>query len=337
MPATSAPLLRAETSEGIALPVLDITNPAFKLELDEAALPAEIERFVAEEQRRQRVPGWLMRLVLAIFARRSHLVRTMRRARAGYLPGLATYYLKLGADNLPPPLDDTIDRQIVSSLAARSVRLRLEQLARLLAEALTPELAGRPEAPLRLFNIAGGPAMDSLNALILIAAERRDLLAGRPIVIDVLDIDPAGPAFGRKALRALQGEGQALAGLDIGLEDARWDWRDLDALAALLWRRRAGEAVSAISSEGGLFEYGTDAEITGVLRTLRGALPAGTVFAGSVTRGDAATRLFRKGSPFPIVPRGLEAFSALAEAAGWRVAASRQAAFSDQVLLRPRP
>jgi hypothetical protein len=260
----------------------------------------------------------------------------MARARAGYLPGLTTYYLKLGAANLPPPLDNEIDKQIVGSLAARSARLRLEQVARLLAEALTRQLERQPARPLRLVNIAGGPAMDSLNALILVAARRRELLAGRAVEIDILDIDPAGPAFGRRALAALRQKGRPLAGAEIAIERIDWNWRDLAGLAALLEEWQARDAILAFSSEGGLFEYGSDEEIVGVLETLRGKAPAETIFAGSVTRGDAATRLFRKSSPFPIVPRGIEAFSRLAGKAGWRVAESRPAAFSDQVLLRPR-
>jgi hypothetical protein len=49
----------------------------------------------------------------------------------------------------------------------------MQQIARLLAEALLAPLADAPDAPLHLVNIAGGPALDSINALIMLARTRR--------------------------------------------------------------------------------------------------------------------------------------------------------------------
>ena len=49
-------------------------------------------------------------------------------------------------------------------------------------------------------NIAGGPAIDCLNTLIVLRNEHPHLLEGRIIQIDVLDPDEAGPAFGKAAL-----------------------------------------------------------------------------------------------------------------------------------------
>lgn len=334
-PALLHPTLFARTTDGIELPVLDITSPTFAVELHPAELPAELARFVVEETNRQRVPGWLLGLFLRIAGRRSYLIRAMAAARGrGYLPSLTTYFLKLGAANLPPPLDNDIDRKIVSSLPARSLRLRLEQVARLLAEALEPLLAEMPGAPLHLLDIAGGPALDALNTLLLIKANHPELLAARTIVIHVLDIEATGPAFGRNALAALQDDAAPLHGVAAEIVHLAWDWRDLSALDALLRELAAQGAIVAASSEGGLFEYGSDAEIQGVLLTLAAGTGPTAIVAGSVTKDDPPTRLFTRRSMFPIVPRGAARFGDLAASCGWKLAELRPAAFSEQILLR---
>ena len=43
----------------------------------------------------------------------------------------------------------------------------MQQIARLLAEALLAPLADAPEAPLHLVNIAGGPALDSISTYMI--------------------------------------------------------------------------------------------------------------------------------------------------------------------------
>jgi hypothetical protein len=327
------PVLFARTAEGWRLPIIDLTHPAFAGALTPAELPARVAAFVAEQER-QRAPRWLMRLFLKLAARQSYLIRAMGSAKAGYLPAMTTYLLKLGGANLVPPADTPIDRKIVESLAGQSLLLRLGQVAELLATGLMPRLAAAPGRPLDFLNIAGGPAIDSLNALILLRRDAPALLAGRQIRINVLDIDAAGPAFGRSALTALTGATGPLAGLAVIFEPIAWDWRDLNGLTAFLAALPASGSIIAASSEGGLFEYGSDAEITGVLSSLRQA-SEDAIFAGSVTRNDRATQLLASRSSFRIRTRGLDLFTPLAEGAGWRVDETRQAAFSDQVLLRP--
>ena len=61
-----------------------------------------------------------------------------------------------------------LDRQIARALGPVSMRMRLQNVTAFMAEALGPALDSAPGAPLHLVNIAGGPAIDSLNALILV-------------------------------------------------------------------------------------------------------------------------------------------------------------------------
>jgi hypothetical protein len=196
---------------------------------------------------------------------------------------------------------------------------------------LAPELTNAGSVPLHLVNIAGGPAIDSMNALILLRRRGADL--NRPIVIDVLDQDDAGPFFGANALAALMADGAPLAGLDVAFRHRHYDWNETASLAALLRDLNASGAVVAASSEGGLFEYGSDDAIVANLSALRAANVK--VVAGSVTSADQAHRRNVAVSRFKLHPRGLDGFRPLAERGGWRIARSEPAKVSDQVLLAP--
>ena len=52
-----------------------------------------------------------------------------------------------------------------------------------------------------------------------------------------------------------------------------------------------GSPIVAASSEGALFEYGSDEEISANLHVLREGTPANTIIAGSLTRADATGQL----------------------------------------------
>jgi hypothetical protein len=322
----------ARAPAGYELPVIDVTDPAFRLAEDPDTLAALQEAYRAEERRYRRLPAFLLRLLWRSAARRSLLLRALLKPEAGYLGGLATYVMKLGADNLVPPFDTALDRRLAAAPFAISMRLRLQQVAALAAEGLQPVLAARPGATLHLINIAGGPAADSLNALILLHAADPALLA-RPVRIHVLDLDAEGPRFGAAALAALQTPGNPLAGLDIAFCHLAYDWNDTAVLTRLLRDLAAAPAVVAATSEGGLFEYGSDAAVAANLAALHEG--GASAVAGSVTRADAFTRRALSASRFKLVPRGTEVFAALAEPAGWRLARCKPSLISDQVLLTP--
>ncbi len=113
----------------------------------------------------------------------------------------------------------------------------------------------------------------------------------------------------------------------------RSDWTDTAALREVLGAIRRDGAVAAGSSEGGLFEYGSDEEIAANLACLRDEAPDDFVVVGSVTRDDEVTRRLRLGGGAATHPRGLEVFRALAARSGWRVVRAIERPLSDQVLL----
>jgi hypothetical protein len=323
----------ATTTDGLRLPVIDVTNPAFAVPDDPASLAARREAFLAWDRRNRRIPAIVTRLLMRRARRRSELLRRILTSDNDYLDSISTYIVKLGADHLPPGFDSPMDRRVVAAPHAALIRLRMQQISRLLAEALFAPLAAAPDAPLHFVNIAGGPALDSINALIMLAREHAALIR-RPVAMHVFDAQQDGPAFGARALVALGASGAPLDGLDIQFQHHAYDWNDTAPLARELSGLTARGAIIAASSEGGLFEYGTDGVIVANLTALAQAnVP---IVAGSVTSSSELRKRMITQTRFRIFSRGLEGFAPLAEESGYAIAESRSAIVSEQVLLRPR-
>jgi hypothetical protein len=334
-PRESGGVTYAKTREGFVLPVIDVTNPRFAVPDDPATVRGLYDALAENERKRRRIPRFVLRMMLAMAARRSRLVRALFSQDTGFLDGLSTYVMKLGAGNLVPPYDTSIDRRLAASPHIVLLRLRMQQVARLVADGIVDDLAGAGNAaPLSLINIGGGPALDSINALILLRRARPELLA-RPIAIEVLDASQDGAFFGANALTALQADRGPLAGLDIALRHHDYDWERSAALASLVEKLVAAGAVIAASSEGALFEYGSDQAIVANLRALRANGAGARLVAGSVTSADDTRRRMIAMTRFKLVPRGLAGFAPLAAQAGFRIAKVEAALLSDQVLLRP--
>ena len=326
------------TNDGVELPVVDVTHPAFEVKIGDAELADAIDRFVRECKRREKLPDFIQRLILRIFLRRSVLARGLRRVNGRFLRGLDTYLFKLGSENLGAGWAHPTDLRIAASLPALSMRLRLQDMANFTADGLAPALAGSAAQPLHLLSIAGGPAMDSLNTLLLLRKHDPGCLRGREVFIHVLDLESEAPDFGRRALAALQSDGAPLGGLKIEYQFTSYDWGDAKTLRDLLARLGAGTGVFAASSEGGLFEYGSDEEIVANLETLFAGTPADTLMAGTIGRTDGpAPHLQRGFSRGAARPRSLEAFSALARRGGWIVDKVVERPFSHNFRLKKAP
>lgn len=317
-------VLFAETPDGTRLPVIDFSLPAFAVPTDKVEIDALEARALAEERRRGPIQRFAIRFIMKRIARQSKLVTALQAADKGFLTGIATYVMKLGPDNLMAPYNTEIDRRVATAPIVQAMRIRLAQVATLLADGLAPLLAGNIRK-LVILEIAGGPSADALNALIDL--NRRELLAGRTTEIIVYDVDDQGPGFAANMLAALKTG--PLAGCDISLTHVAGNWSDTAALAKVLAGIPA-DAVLAATSEGGLFEYGTDQDIVGVLNVLA---PRIDVVTGSVTRNAEINRLMRLHSRVNTIARGLSRFAGLIAPTGYRVHQTVSAILSDQVLL----
>ena len=326
-------IVYAKTRDGIVLPVIDVSHPSFAVPEDADAKQAQQEHFIAWERKNRRLPKFIMRILLHSLAKRSRLAGAMFNSNKGFLDGITTYVLKLGESNLPPPFDGPADRRFASSPNFIQIRLRTQQIARLLSDALVEPLARTPGAPLHLINIGGGPALDSINALILINRSRPDVLK-RSITIDVLDYESDGAFFGANALTALKAEGGPLQGLDAVFTHRSYNWNEPAVLAELMRELVSQGALIAASSEGALFEYGSDEAIISNLKVLKAGGSGAIAVAGSVTKDDAIRRRMIANTPFKLFPRGIEGFAPLAAQADFAIAKVETALMSDQVLLR---
>jgi hypothetical protein len=322
----------AVTDDGAELPVIDVTHPAFRLDPTPEEMDRRTGQFLKTMRRMGRNPAFLRKAIWRIMSRRSRLAAGLARSAGGVLDNMTTYLMKLGPANLPAGYATRTDREVAETLNPFCARLRLQYLAHLIADGLAPGLEARSGAALHLVDIAGGPASDSLNALIVLNKERPALLAGRAVHIHVLDPDAAGPSFGRRALAALTAPGGPLAGLDPAWEHRTYDWGKPEPLERLLVEIGSGAVVSA-SSEGGLFEYGSDLDVGANLKALSRRAMVGQM-CGTVLKDNDFVRLAHASIGPASVSRSREAFIALAEGAGWRLDAERETPFNYAVRLR---
>ncbi len=326
----------AVTDAGIELPVIDITHPAFACEVNEEYVSALIDDAVKGIELMKTMPPEVRKSIMES----SILARGWVQASGGIMTGLITYLNRLGPDHLGDGYAGPADRRIAAGLMPTSFRLRLRMVARLLADGLAGTAEKSPGAPMHLLNIGGGPSADSLNALILIRKEHPGLLEDRRIAIHVLDPDSEGPNFGARSLAVLLEHGAALQGLAITFEHVAYDWVDPSVLKTVL-EAMEGDAVAAGSTEGALFDYGSDEVIVSNLSTMREYVPEGFVMVGSVVRDnntlDPRMPRMEGAAGMPVIRYlGLEALSVLAQQAGWTVDATLDSFAHHAVRLRKR-
>jgi hypothetical protein len=322
----------AISPDGIELPVVDVTHPAFALTVSHSEQQTLTQEFVRRGVPLAGVPKALRRGLLQFLLRKSILAKGIRQSEGGFMTGMHTYLLKLGPEMLGSAYSTPVDRKIAAALPVLGVRLRMQDMAYLMADILQPALVTDATRPLRFINIAGGPAIDTLNTLILLSKRDGALISSREVNIEVLDLEDGGPAFGQAALESLCAPNAPLRGLNIGFRHVHYDWSNTTPLKERLEAAHGQGAFILCSSEGGLFEYGSDTDIEMNLKVLR---PYSEVLGvvGSVTRADEPVELLRQSSTAAIKPRGLEVFTRLAVTAGWKVARVVERPFSDQVLL----
>jgi hypothetical protein len=320
-------IVYAMTDEGEKLAVIDVTNPAFAVSATDNELMTMAEQYILEAGRQQEIPAALREAL-----RSSKLGRGLMAASGTFLDGMSTYLLKLGPENLGNGAGP-IDQRIAASFPAFTARLRLQDMARLMAEGLGAAAMVEPRRPVCLVNIGAGPGADSWNSLIHLQAERPDLLAGRRIEIAILDVDASGPAFGGRVIEALGAPASPLCGLNIGFRHFGYEWSDSRRLRELLGELGARDAACGISSEGALFEYGSDEEIVSNLQALHTGTAGDSIVVGSVTRDGKPVRASLIAQRVSTRPRTIEAFRALAAQGGWIVEEVMERPFSYNVRL----
>lgn len=301
------------TDDGTLLAIVDVTNPAFTATATDAELAEQQEKFILTSKQRQQMSAEITQALQS-----SVLGRGLIAASGTFLSGINTYMFKLGPDNLGANANP-IDKQIAASFPAFTMRLRLQDMARMLADALAPLASANPLRPICFINIAGGPAADTWNTLIHLQQDHPGLLANRKISIAVLDLDTHGPSFGRRALDTLRASGAPLHGIDIQHQHLTYEWTQTDRLPDILASLHTADSLCAISSEGGLFEYGSDEQIIANLKQLHANTPHDSFVVGTVTRDAETIRAAHVGIQIVTRPRTLKEFHELATHSGWAI------------------
>jgi len=308
----------AISASGLELPVIDITHPAFMVNPGEKQINELRQKLVADGENFLKIPAWLRKIIIYIMFKRSYLGRGIMASSGTFLDGMSVYLLKLGQENLGKGYATAMDKSIAAGLGHLSLRMRLQDMAREISGGIKPLLAQRPRASLHFVNIAGGPAMDTLNALILLYKEAPDQVRNREIKIHLLDMDSEGPAFARDALNALQSAGAVLGGLKAQINIIKHDWANTAELEKYLRDNIPADAVVAVSSEGGMFDYCPDGLLFANMKAIYDATPADTVLAGTLSTHDDIGKLYNMHSNSTI-ERSLEAFSLAVAGHGWFV------------------
>ncbi len=297
----------AIAKNGLELPIIDITHPAFMVNPDEKQIKELEQKFIKD----QSIPGE----ALLPFFKKSILGRGLLASIQTYLSGMITYMMKLGPDNLGKGYANDIDKAIAGGLGAMTFRLRLQDMAHVLAEGVKPELSKKPGVQMNFVNIAGGPSMDTLNALILLNKETPEIIRNRDIKIHILDMDDEGPDFALNSLNALKIPGAALDGVNAEIIINKHDWTKIEHLKEYLKNNIREGQITVFSSEGGLFDYSPDDVLFENLRAINSCTADVILFAGTLFRGYGV-ELKNNSS---VIKRSLEEFSRSALDCGWRI------------------
>ncbi len=238
----------ALTDNSIELPVLDITHPLFKASIDENVYRISCANSLKQINSIKKMPVFLQKLFIKI-----------SNVEDSKLTGMRTLLYKLGPGLAKGRRLSFRDRWAVKQGTFMGLRIRLRDICTYQAEILIPMLKESPDRNLCFFNIAGGPSSDSINTLILIQEADPELLKGRKIEIDTFDIDTFGPNFAKRCIDALKMPGRRFHGLDITFRAIPYDWSRPEDLSKPMLEKAGW--IQICSSEGGLFEYGSDEDI----------------------------------------------------------------------------
>ncbi|RUT46599.1 hypothetical protein EJP82_12180 [Paenibacillus anaericanus] len=242
------PIPYAVFENGIQFLIVDITHPLFNASIDEQAYHLSCLKSVRSIESLKKMPGFIRN----IFVKMSNVDNS-------YLSGMRTLLYKLGPDLSRGIKLGFRDKWAVKQTSFMGLRIRLRDLCRRQSELLQTQLKQFPERNLCFFNIAGGAATDSINTLILIQESDPELLKGRKIEINILDIDTFGPNFAKRCIDVLMQPGERFYGLDIAVNIIHYDWSQSEAILKMSLERSGW--IQLCSSEGGLFEYGSDSDI----------------------------------------------------------------------------
>ena len=268
------------TTNGVELPVLDITHPGFISSIDENRLKRLIPYIEKNAEKNAEKFNKIPTFIKNYFIKHSFAMAELLKNETSFATGISTLMMKLGPNLIGKGKKRFWDRSVSKGFGSLVIRMRMRDISKCQAEAIIPLLNKSPEKNLCFINIAGGSASDSINTLFLIQKEYPSLLKNRKIEINVLDIDTYGPDFAERCISALRLPGNKFSELNILFRHILYDWNNPQKLLELLSKRK--EWLQICSSEGGLFEYCSDDVIIQNLIVLHDNSPEDIIITGTL-------------------------------------------------------
>lgn len=272
------------TSDGIELPVLDITHPLFIESINEEKLKKILQEIGSKAGERAESFNRIPRFIKNFLAKRSYIMAGIldQSPENSYLSGLSTMMMKLGPGLISRGNKGFFDRLASKAVGSVMLRMRVRDASEMLAGSIIESLPASRDKELCLINIGGGAATDSINALIIIHKSDPALLKGKNLEIIILDIDDYGPYFACESIKSLTSSQGVLYGLTIDCKHISYDWENTEPLKNIIQSRK--EKLIICSSEGGLFEYGGKNQILNNLEVFE-ELPGIVRFTGTALKG----------------------------------------------------
>jgi hypothetical protein len=316
-------LCYAVMANGMELPVLDVTHHLFTSAIDDKQLAKYLKEVEVKGEKRaenfQKIPAFIKKFL----AKRSFIMAEMlsEKKNDSFLSGLSTLLLKMGPYLIGKGSNRFFDRLASRGIGGIVLRMRLRDIAQCQADTLIPQLTDSPGKNLCFINIAGGTSCDSINALFLILKENPELLKNRNTEINVLDINPDGPDFADRSVRALKTGSCKFHDLNISFRYIPYNWDNSTLLENLLAERK--DWLKICASEGGLFEYGSDEAIIQNLNILHRNSSGEITIAGSVLRDintiDKGSKAAMKITGIKARMLGTDGLNSFLEKTGWKL------------------
>jgi hypothetical protein len=258
-----------ELSSGMRLPILQIDDERFLRHTNFA----EFASFDEKTNRQAKILKGLPQIA-------KYAIRKMVSAGSGSLSGIKTLAFKLGPGLSKESNLSWFYKYYTSKSIALGLRIRLVKICELQVAYLRSILSKDERKGIRFVNIGGGPSVDSLNVLLALSKPGETCLANRDVEITIFDKDDAGPEYAERCLALLKKAHRVDDRIRVVKID--YDWSKPDELSDYLDQNK--ENIIVFVSEGGLFEYGSQADIANNLRILQDHTGSDVVVFGSVIK-----------------------------------------------------
>ena len=306
----------------MTIPIIDLTNPCFHIHYTEKQWLKLIKKSKMQYLLAKLYPSFVKRLIVRYSIIAEGYISASEKQP--FLNGLSTYVAKLPA-GFTLIKNNFLDKQAQKLLFPATVKLRFNTYCSMQFETLLPQLKKNEFDELRFINIAGATCIDNLNVLLLLNRYDPGILSGRKISIYCLDLESSCYDLGQLFLERLNTESGYLKNLSVHFKFIRFDWNKPDSLSRFLCSLKISDAITAVCSEGGMFEYNTMEAIENLLSIIHRYVSTFTFVFGDIIKEKNHLHPFISKSleshNFEVYAHGLTLLSKAARQTGFKLIA----------------